>query len=367
MLTVWRTLHVEFDRMPAADEDEPFGTISGESSEGLTADTLSDEVLAPWNPSGFMGGVLDPDAASAPTSIGVDANHLWLGYWEVKAAATGGGVGRVFVETDYRDDKIDNDEDDTIDEEDEAWTMAGYQAGAPFAVNTDDAEWLVDLEPPAGAAVVGAMRDYFKPAYIEVQEQSTGNQHSSVETFTRNSLGAYPGGNIDVPGDAQFWCVRVVWAYECERKSDNLNPGDAPMAAYSGDWDPNFEGVPESAPRGTATSVFGVVTAISGESADIYLEVHRDREALADLARTVTHECGHLLGLRRADPDYNPVTDDINPGQVDKGLMGFAKPLEITYQRWYELLEHHGILYDDQGMNQFSLQNIKSLRKNATD
>ena len=370
MLTCWRKLWVEFDKMPSADADEPFGSKGDDTSHGLTANVLSDEVLAPWDPNGFRGAVLDPDENVARTQLGRDANGN-LEQWEVRSAATYGQIGWVQVTTDYRTDKIDNDGDGTIDEADEQWTMAGYEAGEPFAVNTDDAEWLVELEPPTAAAIVASMCAYFEPAYIDVQEESEHNEHDTVQVFMRNLNNAY--GNtacLDIPGGPEFWCVRVLWAYACRKDSQDGNPPGAEVGSYCGAWDRDRAGVPSSAPPGTVGSVSGQVTAIGGESCDIYLEIAREwQDDVAEIGRTVTHEVGHLLGLEHADPHYDEESDDISPNPNHKGLMGFSWPWEdgVSTQRWYQLKEQHQILSGDAGMDQFSQKNVAQLRKDATD
>ncbi len=295
LLSVWRKLHVEFDKMDNAPAGELFGEIDGTSSS-ITTNTLTAQGNPGWAADSLHGGVLNPDATEAANTLTHGTN------WEVIDNTN----NTVTVKTDYSSDTFDNDGQNDADDEGEEWEMTPHNpSNKSFAIETDDVEWLSDgCKPPTNAAAIVSLNDCYEIAYIECFE-AQGNTHDTFD-FRRNceNEGQRHGNQLDVADDyaAEFWVVAIAWSYEAFSKYDSDPPCETHgrKTVYCDD-DPEGEGTPNQdgnwrCIRGKAVNDLETK---GGPVADVYVESTRD-DGEYSVMFVAAHEIGHLLGLSHA-------------------------------------------------------------------
>jgi len=337
LLSVWRKLHVEFDRMGNAPAGQFFAEIDGTSSS-ISTNSLTSQGNPGWAADSLHGAILNPDGNDAPNSLSLRTN------WEVMDNTN----NTVTVKTDYTTDTFDNDGQNGVDDEGEVYEMTPQDpSNKAFAIETDDPEWLTGLSPPTNAAALAALNGYFDDAYVECVE-AEGNTQKTFD-FNRNRYGPH-GFNWDNPVDVQhsadFWAVEVGWCYESYDRNI-LGPCETHNRySYRGDDDPENEGLPEG--DGNAFCLRGVADSVC---VDVFCETIRD-EGLFNVLMVCAHEIGHVQGLDHAD--YSGSFDE-----DDKGIMFWEKPPWLCRHDWYALDPY------DQGYDRFSNNNINQLRSCA--
>jgi hypothetical protein len=352
LLSVWRKLHVEFDKMDNAPADQFFGERDGTSST-ITTNTLTSQGNPGWAADSLRGAVLEPDGTEAPNTLTHSTN------WEV----IGNGNNVVTVKTDYTTDTFDNDGQNGVDDDGEEWEMTPQNpSNKPFAIETDDAEWMSDAcKPPTNAAAIASLNDCYNIAYIKCFE-AEGNTHHTFD-FRRNceNEDQMHGNQLDVADDyaADFWAVAIFWSYEAFSKSDT----DPPCQQHGrktvyGDDDPEREGAPNQdgnwrCIRGKAVDDLHTK---GGPTADVYIESTRD-DGEYSVMFVAAHEIGHLLGLGHA-PYGGPFPEEFL--EDDNGIMAWV-PVVMCWHNWQPL-------WDPQIANLYfrpSNNNIQKLRTKA--
>jgi hypothetical protein len=207
----------------------------------------------------------------------------------------------------YVTDGHDNDLDMVVDEADEEvflQTLLPANGPLPFAIQTDDPKWLDPgpggLQPPDSAYVINHFNNTYNPAYIWCEEIPAELNTHKAPDFVRNTDQQL--GQVDVPGDEQYWTACITWGYEHLLTKYPILPqqGCEQKVLYQGDDDPEMEGLPLSAER-----IHGQdgETPIDGDRSMVWCETGRDGEDLNVaavsfyLAHVAAHEMGHIFGL----------------------------------------------------------------------
>ena len=340
MLTVWRKIHIELDKMSSPGVSEKFNTVSG-TSTALTSTSLTANGSPGWGTNCLNGGVLDPDDSTAPTSVDFFGDNSF----EVAS----NGSDTLTIRSNYREDRFDNDNDSEVDEADETYNMDSYSSGNDFAVNTDDEDWdtlLNDLDENELIQGIGA---YYSDAYINCVKLTSGNTNDEWG-FARNSDSF---STVDVEGSSDFLTVTLGLAYEYKLTKEPFepNPSCGPQF-YGGDDDPEDEGV---AP-GYMACVYGVVPSIPEDKCLVFIETYRDRPLGGGIARTAAHEIGHDFGLQHSDYEAAGSFE-----ATQDGIMGWTKPPTQCMKTWMDLIWAHN------SPNRFSDTNIDQLRSNLPE
>jgi len=205
LLTVWRKLWVAFDMMEAPPASEMFGEVHG-VIQAKDATWISATGDPGWRADCLVGGVLDLDSTSAEA----DVDYVHDVSWELQS--NGSATAFVWWRDRYEEDKVDNDGDGLIDEEDEGthdMDNDDAMAGDDFAIETDDVKWRDGRNPPDHGAIIAELNNtYFSPAanhntFIICEELTAekGNEFA-WQRNTGDDIGAYPDSFVD--GDASF-------------------------------------------------------------------------------------------------------------------------------------------------------------------
>lgn len=369
MLTVWRNLWVEFDRMGPPPENEQFGTVQ-EFSQAVTEGGR--KLVAQGDPSWTLaclnGGVLNPRGTTAPNSVNLFPPGT--SFWEVHSNTSNAVEVRWNLRVDPNDpnkpDGFDQDGDGQVDEDGE-YHFLPTSGIAPddFAVNTDDLSWhsfAPGETPPPGDvtthpeydAVIDSLNGYLQPAYVRAQMLPIA---VDVAPFQRH--GGHPDPPlIDCYGYPWYWIARVFFAYDSFYRKETYPGSTCPGGVvYWGDDDPEDEALED---RDWKISSLGH-TDQDRESCLINCETIRDHPP-RDVMETIAHEVGHALGLNHAkyvdgegwDPDR-------------EGVMGWepkaANPPQFPCVRdWLQIIRVHSYPLD-----RYSNYDIANIRANTTD
>jgi hypothetical protein len=346
LVSLWRTIHLEFDKMHPPSAHDVFGTFIGDGYITGDRHILShDGDALNMTLNTLEGGVLRVNGTDAPIELSLDTDDG--GYREINSNGLLNGDSiffRATIKWDYSWYGYDNDNDGSVDEnaldDKETFLLQPEITDAKFAVNTDDPIWNPEgvvmpsqsvpvLRPPNAEDMITSLNGIYNPLYIRcVQIDPSLNVHSVTPQFRRQTRDLEPNV-VDVKGDTHsFWSMCIVWAYEDKNGKtvidyrdarDDNNDGvmDHPACGqefYLGDNDPRNEGVPRK-PDVLPNFIGGNVatwlggTKMSGGYTLIFLESNRDFSNHPVLI-TVAHEMAHQLGAEHALYEGEFLPDD---------------------------------------------------------
>jgi hypothetical protein len=364
LVSIWRTINVEFDTMGAPKANEAFGIIAG-IRKSRTATELEVELAVPinipWMENSLSGAVLNQNGAGAGITLA-------LGLFEVKRNKP----DTLIIRSDqYTEDGHDNNGIGGIDDALEAikMTPAAGPSGSnlDFSFNTDDPLWQTHLLPPLPATIITTMDHYYNKAYIRSLSVPVYLNANPVVTFARNTSARQ--GIVDVKGSRAYWAVCVVWCYESSEVKENQPSSTCPAGGvagapnvkhYWGDDDPEDEGLLPGHWSGT----WGETPNSAPEESSIYVEAYRDRPFdgggaapnIKPIGMVVAHEVGHQFGLKHV-PYPGQFVEDLD------GIMGWNwnKNLYQCVSTWQAARILHAM------PDEFSRSDIIHMRRNATD
>lgn len=314
MLTVWRKLHFELDKMaaPARGSGHLFGWTTGTvTGWNRPANNELEDENANWLLGDLIGAVVTLPQPGYSVTPSPHTNAEWT-ETEISFVVTGNTATVLTLDTDYTDDEFDNDDDGQTDEADEVWNTSMFGTTLPeYNLNTDDA--VPALRPPLFNE--DKFNDTLNPAYVVVHHQDdTVTDHPFRRNWNNDDGNTWP--IRDVPEGSDFVVVHVTGCY------------DGPITKnIEGDNDPDAE-------HGNVAGYTPEEEWGDDLSSMVFIEYHDDIERSGELQalglnrneteqQTVLHEALHQLPFDLSCPVPNTIMGgigdtrwEINPGQI---------------------------------------------------
>ncbi|MEO5713282.1 MAG: hypothetical protein ABIT37_07320 [Luteolibacter sp.] len=188
---------------------------------------------------------------------------------------------------------------------------------AGFRLYDDDDDGLTEPPLPRTNLVNSIVKDYYKPAFIDVVDAATEDPAHDYNSrkyvpFRANddvsSLFTVADDAVDLPDRAELWVCHLVACYQREQEAD-IDPNTYPTTEN----EPAGCGLTTNLNSSPHSEISAVYVETCRDSVTKLLESHPSYPISTELfiAAVVTHEMGHQPGTGSADDDH-----------FESGLMG---------------------------------------------